>query len=198
MRVQVEPGTKGAYLYAPFGDHMKAGFMSLIPIVVLNIVAAAAEVQGDPSVADRILGGLNATGAFVTTLGWVLMVVAAAYCASWAAMSIGLVRLLRFRPSIYPHLAAHALAGAVITFAVSMGLLWLSVHDELAGAPLSDSPNFAPLALGAPAIGAASSVIGMWALKSLLGWYVDREREPLKDVFTFVEGRHVKDDFKRI
>jgi hypothetical protein len=198
LRVRVEIGTPGSFLWASFGDHMKAGVVSLLPLVLLNIVAAAAEVEGDPAVAQRILQGFNSTGALVTTLGWVLIAACAAYCAVWAAMSSGLVRLFRFRPSFYVHLATHAVSGAIVTLALCLGILWLNVHDELAGAPLWQADTFVPLALGAPAVGAVGAALGMWTLKSYLGWYRLQEREPLKDVFTFVDGRHTKDEFERL
>lgn len=198
QRVKVEIGTKDAYLWAPFADHMKAGLASLLPVLLLNLVASAAYVGGSPSISDRIFSAINGTGQLVTTLGWVLILAATLYCALWAAMSMWLVHLMRYRPSFFAHLAAHALAGAVIVTVLSVGVLALGQRQELAGAPVWESEYFLPLALGSLAVGAVGAAIGMWVLRSMLFWHVTKEREPLKDVFTFVEGRHAKDDFKRL
>jgi hypothetical protein len=198
QRVKVEIGTEGAYLWAPFGDHMKAGMASLLPILVINLVASAGFVGGNPSISDRIQQALNSTGSLITTLGWVLVFVGGIYCALWGTMSVGLVHLLRYRPSFYTHLAAHALVGAIIVPVLTVGILALGQRQELAGAPVWESEHFLPLALGSLAVGAIGSAIGMWALKGLLYWYVTKEREPLKDVFTFVEGRHLKNEFERL
>lgn len=198
QQIPVEIGTPGAFLWAPFGDHMKAGVVSLLPMFILNVVAVAGSVEGDPSLAKRLVEGLLGTVALFTTLGWVLLVACAAYCAGWAFMSVSLVRLLRFRPSFYTHLAAHAVAGAAITLALSMGVLYLVEHDDLAGAPLTEAETFGALAIGAPTIGAIGAVLGLWAVRSSLRWHVTKEREPLKDVFSFVEGRHLKEDFERL
>jgi hypothetical protein len=196
QRVKVEIGTKDAYLWAPFGDHMKAGLVSLLPVLLINLVASAGFVEGNPSISDRIFSAVNGTGQLVSTLGWVLIFAGALYCALWAAMSTLLVHLLRYRPSFYVHLAAHALAGAIIVTVLTVGILALGQRPELAGAPVWESKYFMPLAIGSPAVGAVGAAIGMWALRGMLFWYVTKEREPLKDVFQFVEGHHTKDDFK--
>ncbi|MBN2176733.1 MAG: hypothetical protein JW722_03650 [Demequinaceae bacterium] len=198
QRIKVEIGTEGAYLWAPFGDHMKAGLLSLLPVLVINLVASAGFVEGNPSVSDRIVQAVNSTGQLIATFGWVLIFAGGLYCAAWGAMSMGLVRLFRYRPSFYLHLAAHAVAGAVIVGVLSVWILSVGQRDALAGAPVWDSEYFQPLVVGAPAVGAIGAAAGMWALKSFLYWYVTKEREPLKDVFTFVEGHHQKDEFERL
>ncbi|MCJ7826712.1 MAG: hypothetical protein MUP36_00505 [Demequinaceae bacterium] len=198
QRIKVEIGTEGAYLWAPFGDHMKAGIASLLPILVINLVASAGFVEGNPSVSDRIFQAINGTGHLFSTLGWVLIFAGGLYCAAWATMSMGLVRLFRYRPSFYVHLTAHAVAGAIIVGLLSVGILALGQRQELAGAPVWESQYFLPLALGSPAVGAVGAAAGMWALKSFVYWWVAKEREPLKDVFSFVEGHHRKDEFERL
>ncbi len=198
LRVPVEIGTKDAYLWAPFSEHMKAGLASLLPILVLNLIASAGFVDGNPSVSARVFAAFNATGTFLATLGWVLIAGCALYCWLWASMSQKLVHLLRYRKSFYTHLAAHAVVGAVILFLLSMGMLYLAQRSALAGAPLWDADPFVPLALGSPAVGAVGAAVGMWALRSHLHWYVSKEREPLKDVFTFVPGHRSKDEFERL
>jgi hypothetical protein len=197
LRVPVEIGTPGAYLWAPFSEHMKAGVVSLVPMALLNVVAVAGYAEGHPSILGRIMEGILGTVALFTTLGWVLLAACAIYCAGWAAMSAWLVRLLRRRPSFYAHLVAHAVTGAAITLALAMGVLYLAVHDDLAGASLTDADTFGALAIGAPAVGAIGAALGFWALRSSLAWYVNTERAPLKDVFVFVEGRHARSEFGR-
>jgi uncharacterized membrane protein YeaQ/YmgE (transglycosylase-associated protein family) len=177
---------------------MKAGFASLVPILVLNLVASAGFVDGNPSVSDRVVAAVNSTATFLTTLGWVLIAGCALYCWAWASISQRIVHLLRYRKSFYTHLAAHAVVGAVILFLLSMAILYLAQRGELAGAPLWEAETFVPLALGSPAVGVVGAAVGMWTLRRHLRWYVSQEREPLKDVFTFVPGHRAKDDFERL
>ena len=198
QRNRVEIGTPGSYLWAPFGEHMKAGLVSLVPIVVLNLFGSAGFIDGNPTVGDRIYTAFTSTLQLMVTFGWVLIAVAAGYCAVWAWMSQGLVRLFRLRPSFYTHLAAHAVAGAIVVFFLSIALLAWNGYADGAGVPVWQLDEFPPLAWGAPAIGAVGAAAGMWALRSHLGWYVTKEREPLKDVFTFVPGHASRDEFERL
>ncbi len=198
LRVKVDIGTKGAYLWAPFGDHMKAGLISLLPIVVLAVVAASGYLPGDPSFSDRVFGGLGSVGNTVSTFGWVLILAVALYCAIWAAMSVVVVYLLRHRPSFYLHLAAHAFAGGILIVLFALGFLALARREDLVGTPIWEIEGFLPDVSGAFAIGFVGAAAGAWALKGMLYWYFSKEREPLKDVFQFVEGRRLKDDFERM
>jgi hypothetical protein len=198
LRMRVEIGTKDAYLWAPFGDHMKAGLVSLVPVLILAVVAAAGYLPGDSSFFDRVIGGLGSVGSTIVTFGWTLIVVGSLYCAAWAMMSMLLVRLFRHRPSFYVHLAAHAIAGGLILVFLMVGLLVLRRGDELAGMQIWQLEGFTPDVLAAFAMGAVGAAVGAWALKGLLFWYVTKEREPLKDVFEFVEGKHLRDDFERL
>lgn len=198
LRVRVEIGTKDAYLWAPFGDHMKAGLVSLLPILIVAFVAAAGYLPGDTSFSDRVFGSVGAVGDTIVTFGWVLILVGALYCAAWAAMSVILVHLFRYRPSFYTHLASHAIAGGLILGLLTVGIVALRRSDELAGAAIWELEGFAPDILAAIAIGMVGAAVGAWALRRLLFWYVTKEREPLKDVFEFVEGKRLKGEFERL
>jgi hypothetical protein len=198
LRVKVEIGTEGSYLWAPFGDHMKAGLVSLLPVVILALVAASGYLPGDPSFSDRVFGSLGSVGTTVSTFGWVLILAVSLYCAIWAAMSVALVHWLRQRPSFYSHLAAHAFAGGILLVLFALGFLALSRKDDLVGVPIWEIEGFVPDVAAAFAIGFTGAAAGAWALKGLLYWYVSQQREPLKDVFRFVEGRHLKDEFERM
>jgi hypothetical protein len=198
LRIKVDIGTEGAYLWAPFGDHMKAGLVSLIPVVILAVVAASGYLPGDPSFSDRVFGGLGSVGNTVSTFGWLLIAAVGLYCAAWAAMSIALVYLMRHRPSFYLHLAAHAVAGGIFLVLFAMGFLALARRDELVGIPVWELEGFLPDIAAAFAIGLTGAAAGAWALKGFLFWYISQERAPLKDVFTFVEGKRRKDEFERL
>ena len=198
LRVKVDIGTEGAYLLAPFGDHMKAGLVSLLPIALLAVVAASGYLPGDPSFSDRVFGGLGSVGTTVSTFGWVLILAVALYCAIWAAMSAAVVYGLRYRPSFYVHLAAHALAGGALLVLFALGFLALARRDDLVGVPIWQIEGFVPDVAAAFAIGLVGAAAGAWALKGMLYWHVSQERGPLKDVLQFVEGRHLKDEFERM
>lgn len=198
LRRHVPIGTQDSYLWAPFGAHMKAAIVSLVPILLVNLVAAAGFAPGEPSIVSRLSQGFASTAEFIVTFGWVGIAFAAAYCALWGGMSYGLVHLLNRRPSFYSHLAAHAAAGATALVVAAFGMLAVVRAGDFPGVALWDTPYFWVVIGGAVALGATGGAVGMWALRRSLRWHVTMVRPPLKNVLTFVEGKHDKDDFERM
>lgn len=195
LRVRVERGTPGSYLWAPFAEHMKAAIVTLIPALVFHFVAALGQQTGNPTIGERFTHAINVTGEFFVTFGWVGLFFGAVYCAGWGWMSYGLVRAFRTRPSVYVHLAAHAVGGAIALLALVLAILALVQGSH--GESLGEAETLGLLVVTAPIVGAAGSSLGVFLLKRSLGWYVTRVRPPLPEI-EFVHRRNVRDDFERL
>lgn len=199
MRERVKEGTPGAELWAPFGEHMKAAVISAIPFLVILIIANGAGVPGDANIVERLITGLNLTGLLFATGGLLIGPgILLAYCALWSLMSRRVLRLLRHRDDLAPHLIGYALAGAAGLFVAAMVLLTIGRLINGDGLNIVSAPTFRGLAIGSPFLGAAGAVLGLFALRRSIGWYVLRERPPLPDVFRFVDRKRDKDDFERM
>jgi uncharacterized membrane protein YeaQ/YmgE (transglycosylase-associated protein family) len=173
----------GAHLYASFVTHWKGGVASMIPFGVLYFTTQPFE-QAMTTLA---------TGGF--TIGPAIIGITAL---AWALMSMAVLQRLRFRDSLRLHLLVYAITGAVVLLTLAMVALTLvqGLKDGVYDPSTSDA--FSRMLIGAPIVGALGSVIGRWTIDSGTAWHRMIVREPLPDVFTFVEGKRDKDEFKRM
>jgi hypothetical protein len=173
----------GAHMYAPFIVHWRAGAASLIPFGILYFTT-------------------QPFGAAMTTLtmgGYIVgPSILAFFATSWAGMSYYLLHWLRFDTRTWKHYVSYAVAGAVGLFVLAMlslTLVQLYSHDSAAFWEAESFPGFV---WAAPLLGAISSVIGRRVLAPGIQWHVLIERPALPDVFTFVDGKHDRDEFQRM
>lgn len=182
LRMPVNAWEPGAHLHASFGKHWRAGAASLIPFAVIYFTA---QPLGD-AIQSIAMGGYT-----------IAPTVVGIFATGWAGMSYLLLHLLRFNRSVLAHYAAWTVAGAVILLAVALGVL--TAATLLAGhTDPTEHQSWSLMLWAAPLVGALGSLIGRFVLRNYVHWHVWIEREPLKDVFEFVEGKRDKNDFERM
>lgn len=177
---QWEPG---AHLWAPFPTHWKAGGISLIPFGIIFFTTQPI----DQALSMLTLGGFT-----------VFPAIAGSWAAAYALMSMAILHRLRFRDHLRLHLAVYAAAGAATLTLVGMAALTLVEGNQTGIYDPSSSPVFIRTLLLAPVIGALSAALGRWAIDKGIHWHRWIIRNPLPDVFTFVEGKRDKDEFKKL
>lgn len=177
---QWEPG---AHLWAPFGTHWKAGGISLIPFGIIFFTTQPI----DQALSMLTLGGFT-----------VFPALAGSWAAAFALVSMAILHRLRFRDDLRFHLAVYAAVGAVGLMLVSMAVLTLVEGAQTGIYDPSSSPVFLRTLLLAPLVGGLGAAFGRWAVDKGIYWHRWIVRNPLPDVFTFVEGKHDKDDFKKL
>lgn len=173
----------GAHMYASFGAHWRAGVASLIPFGILFFTT---QPFGDAMMALT-------TGGY--TIGPALVV---GHATVWAAMSYGVLHMVRFSGSKAVHYGAYAAAGAVTLLLVGMLALMLVRLIQAESLDFWNNARFGLYLWAAPLLGAIGSVIGRRFLARDISWNVWIERGPLPDVFDFVEGKRDKEDFQRM
>jgi len=178
---QFEPG---AFLYAQFGVHWRAGAASLIPFGILYFTtqpfgaAMQTLTMGGYVVGPAIL-------AFFATL--------------WAAMSYWLLHLLRHSTRTGVHYTVYAIAGAIGLWLLAvLSLVAVQAYNTQGGLDFWHHPSFTGFMWATPLLGAISSIVGRRTLASGIRWTIYMERPPLPDVFTYVEGKHDRDEFQRM
>jgi hypothetical protein len=173
----------GAHMYARFGVHWRAGAASLIPF---GIIYFTTQDFGD--------------AATTLTMGGYIIgpAVVALFATLWAVMSFGLLHRLRFDTRTWVHYTTYAIAGAVGLFLLAMASLAL-VQQYNDGTPdFWNAASFSGFLWASPLLGAISSIVGRRVLAPGIQWHVLIERPPLPDVFTYVDGKHDRDEFQRM
>lgn len=173
----------GAHLWAPFVAHWRGGVASLLSFAI----AYFATVPFDEAMALLTLGAFT-----------VVPIAGALYATVWAAMSVAILHHLRYRDSLRVHLAWYAGVGAAVLTIVVIVALTLSRGAATGYYDPSTSPQFFSFLIGAPLVGAVGAAFGRWAMDKSIFWHRWIVRDPLPDVFKFVERKHDKDDFKRL
>lgn len=173
----------GAHLYAPFGVHWRAGAASLIPFGIIYFTTQPFE-----------------QAATTLTMGGYIIgpAVLALFATLWACMSYLLLHRLRFNTRTGVHYTAYAVAGALGLLVLSMiSLVIVQLIND--GTPdFWNATRFSAFLWAAPALGAVSSIIGRRVLAPGIQWNALIERPALPDVFTYVEGKHDRDEFQKM
>ncbi len=183
VRQQVSQWEPGAHLYATFGSHWKAGAAALIPFAVVYFTAqplgtaVAGIAMGGYTIAPFIIG-VFATG--------------------WAAMSYGLLHVLRKDDRVWVHYLSWSLSGAVALLVVALGVLTLVTWASEGIVNPTLHKSWGVMLWGAPLFGALGSFVGRFVLRNYITWHIFIERNPLPDVFDFVQGKRDKNDFERL
>lgn len=173
----------GAHLYAAFPQHWKAGVASMIPFAILFFTTQPFHQAMNAITA----GGYTITPAIVAVTSVL-----------WAVMSVAILHQLRFRDNNKLHFLVYGVAGALVLLVLAIAAITVVQGRETGIYDPSTSPVFLQMLIGAPLVGAAGSVIGRWTLNTSIYWHRWIVREPLPDVFKFVDGKRDKDDFKRL
>lgn len=175
---------EGAHLWARPVAHLKGGVVALVPLLILFFTTQPL----DQAVTAIAIGGY-------TVLPGIVLVSATA----WMAMSIPLLHTLRYRDHVRVHLVTYGAAGAVAltVLAIVVGIygpdLWAALLPDYI--VVRDEGALVRNALIAPAVGAAGAALGRWSMNRDVMWHRMIVREPLPDVFTFVDKKFDKNDF---
>ncbi|PKQ25359.1 MAG: hypothetical protein CVT64_10165 [Actinobacteria bacterium HGW-Actinobacteria-4] len=183
MRQGLSRYEPGAHLWAPFVVHFRGGVASLLAFVI----AYFATVPLEDAMALLTLGAYT-----------IVPAAGALYATVWGFMSVAILHRLRYRDRLRLHFAWYAGVGAVALTLFALATLAVSRGIATGYYDPSTSPLFLAFLAGAPVVGAAGAVFGRWVIDKGIIWHRWIVREPLPDVFTFVEGKHDKDDFKRL
>jgi hypothetical protein len=174
---------EGAHLWAPFVVHWRAGAATLIPFGIIYFTT-------------------QPLGAALTTLtmgGYIIGPTILAFFATlWAAMSFYLLHRLRFNTRTGVHYTVYGVAGAVGLLLLAMvSLTLVQLYND--GTPdFWNAASFVGFLWASPLLGAISSVFGRRVLAPGIQWHTLIERPALPDVFTFVEGKHDRDEFQKM
>jgi hypothetical protein len=184
LRRTVDTQEPGAFLSASFGVHWRAGAASLIPFAIIYFTT-------------------QPLGSALTTLtmgGYVIgPLVVGFFATSWALMSLALLHALRFDTRTWLHYLVYAVAGAIGLFLLAMlSLLAVQAYNTQGGLDFWHADSFSGFVWAAPLLGAIASIVGRRVLATGIRWTVLIERPPLPDVFTYVEGKHDRDEFQRM
>ena len=174
----------GAFLYANFGVHWRAGAATLIPFGILYFTTQP----------------LGAAMTSLTMGGFVIgPLVVGFFATAWALMSVQLLHWLRNDTRTWLHYTVYAVAGAVGLFLLAMlSLVAVQAYNTQGGLDFWNAAAFTGFLWAAPLLGAIASIVGRRTLAPGIHWTVEIERPPLPDVFTFVEGKHDKGEFQRM
>ncbi|MGC4175188.1 hypothetical protein [Demequina sp.] len=184
LRTSVKEQEPGAFLYAQFGVHWRAGAASLIPFMIIYFTT-------------------QPFGAAVQTLtmgGFIIgPAVLAIFATLWALMSYGLLHRLRFDFRTWVHYTVYAIAGAIGLWLLAIvSLILVQAYNTEGSLDFWNASAFAGFMWASPLLGAVSSIVGRRTLAAGIRWTIIRERPPLPDVFTYVEGKHDRDEFQRM
>lgn len=174
---------EGSHLYARFAVHWRAGAASLIPFGIIYFTTQPFE----------------AAATTLTTGGYIIgPSIVALFATLWAVMSYGLLHRLRFDTRTWVHYTTYAIAGAVGLFLLGMvSLALVQLYND--GTPdFWNATSFTGFLWATPLLGAISSILGRRVLAPGIQWHVLIERPALPDVFTYVEGKHDRDEFQRM
>lgn len=183
VRQRLRAYEPGAYLYAGFGAHAMAGSVALLPFGVVFFTTQP----------------VSSALTLLTTGGYIVGPLAlAVFACGWAAMSTGLLYLMRMRDNLALHLVVYTVVGSLLLTAI--GLLIYSgyrtgVEDEFISA---DQQGLHNIKLFAPILGALGAAIGRWYLDRSIGWYHTIARPSLPDVLKYEDRKRDKDDYKRM
>lgn len=184
LRRDVPQREEGAFLWATFGTHWRAGAASMIPFGIIYFTT-------------------QPFGSAMTTLtmgGFIIGPAVIAFFASlWAVMSYGLLHLLRNDIRVWLHYTVYAAAGAVGLFVLAMlSLVGVQAYNTHGGLDFWNAASFTGFLWATPLLGAIGSIVGRRVLASGVRWTIWIKRPPLPDVFTFVDGKRDKDEFQRM
>jgi len=183
LRQSVTEWEPGAFLYATFGSHWKAGAASLIPFGVIYFTA---QPLGS-AIQSIAMGGYTIAPAVVGV-----------FATGWAGMSYALLHLLRTEQRVTVHYATWTATGAILLLLVALGTLTLVTWASEGLVDPTTHHSWNTMLWAAPLIGGLGSFIGRFALRNYVSWHVWLERKALPDVFDFVEGKRDKDEFERM
>lgn len=183
VRQQVSRWEAGAHLYATFGSHWKAGAASLIPFAVVYFTAQplGSAIQG------IAMGGYT-----------IAPFIVAVFATGWAAMSYGLLHVLRMDQRIWVHYLSWTLSGAASLLVVAMGILTLVTWASEGHLDPTQHQSWGTILWGAPLFGGLGAFIGRFVLRNYITWHIWIVRKPLPPVFDFVEGKRDKNEFERM
>src|SRR6187455_383388 len=108
LRQPVTGWEAGAFLYATFGSHWKAGAASMIPFGVIYFTAQPLAT----AIASVAMGGYTIAPAVIGI-----------FATGWAGMSYLLLHLLRHEQRVTVHYAVWTATGAAVLLAVALGVL---------------------------------------------------------------------------
>lgn len=173
----------GAHMYAPFGVHWRAGAASLIPFGIIYFTTQPLGAAMQTLTMGGYIIGPAVVGLFATL---------------WALMSFALLHRLRFDTRTWVHYTTYAIAGAIGLFLLAMASLALvQLYND--GTPdFWNAKAFTGFVWASPLLGAISSIVGRRVLAPGIRWHVLIERRALPDVFTYVDGKHDRDEFQRM
>lgn len=184
VRQQLSVWEEGAFLFATFISHWKAGFASLLPFAVIYFTV---QPLGD-AIQSIAMGGYT-----------IAPVLVAIYATGWAAMSYGLLHLLRRNERAWFHYAAWTVTGAVTLFLVGIGFLSLvTLIGEGSSASPMDHKSWDLFLWATPLLGAFGAFIGRFVLRNFITWHITIDRKPLPNVFEFVPGKRDKREFEKL
>lgn len=184
LRRSVPQFEEGAFLYAQFGVHWRAGAASLIPFGIIYFTTQPFGAAMQTLTMGGYVVGPAVLGIFATL---------------WALMSFGLLHLLRHDTRTWVHYTVYAVAGAIGLWLLAM-LLLVAVQAYNTSGQLDfwNHASFTGFAWATPLLGAVSSIVGRRVLASGIRWTILIERGPLPNVFDYVEGKHDRDEFHRL
>ena len=183
LRQPVTGWEAGAFLYATFGSHWKAGAASLIPFGVIYFTAQPLGT----AIQSIAMGGYTIAPAVIGV-----------FATGWAAMSFLLLHLLRFEKRVTVHYAVWSATGAALLLVVALAILSIVTWASEGFVNPTSHHSWNTMLWAAPLLGALGSFIGRFTLRSYISWHVWLERKPLPPVFDFVEGKRDKDEFERM
>ena len=184
LRRELPDFEPGAYLFARFGVHWRAGAASLIPFAILYFTTQP----------------LGSAMTALTMGGYVIgPAVVGLFATLWAVMSVGLLHVLRHDTRTWLHYTVYAAAGAVGLWLLAMlSLVAVHAYNTQGGLDFWHAESFAGFMWASPLLGAVASIVGRRTLASGIRWTKTIVRPPLPDVFTFVDGKHDRDEFHRL
>ena len=184
LRRQISDFEEGAFLFAGFGVHWRAGAASLIPFGIIYFTT-------------QPLGSAMTT----LTMGGFIVgpLVVGFFATAWALMSVWLLHVLRNDTRTWLHYTVYAAAGALGLFLLAMlSLVGVQAYNTRGSLDIWNAEAFSGFVWAAPLLGAVASIVGRRVLATGIRWTVLIERPPLPDVFTFVEGKRDKGEFQRM
>lgn len=184
LRRQLPEYEAGAFLFANFGVHWRAGAASLIPFGILYFTTQPFGAAMTSLTMGGFIIGPLVVGFFAT---------------AWALMSVWLLHQLRNDTRTWLHYTVYAVAGAVGLFLLAMvSLVAVQAYNTQGGLDFWNAASFKGFLWASPLLGAIASIVGRRTLAPGIHWTVLIERPALPDVLTFVDGKHDKGEFQRM
>lgn len=184
LRRSVPEYEEGAFLYAQFGVHWRAGAASLIPFMVIYFTTQPFGAAMQTLTMGGYIVGPAVLGIFASL---------------WAVMSYWLLHLLRNNSRTGVHYTVYAVAGAIGLWLLAMlSLVAVQAYNTQGQLDFWNAESFPGFMWASPLLGAVSSIVGRRTLASGIRWTILMERPPLPNVFDYVEGKHDRDEFQRM